>query len=555
MATSEINVNDEEESDEEPEIEVVADEEATAVKKRKRLKVYVVFHGDRASRRLPHSVRVKCPRDGSWESGAEGVAKLTRAFVERYDETHPRTPLAGSEAYLVNDRGVAVAEGDELRLYAPNEGVLHFLLGANPKGAPTVVLQWGYSPTETSDAVAPGPVVSLARKRVASIAAGWLHCCAVLESGKAVAFGSNDFGQLGTGDEKKSKEPVLCALAYEFDDVRLCSVACGSYFTCCLDDKGDLYTWGRYQASNSPTKFADTWVNGYAKRGETGIRGEKVSVVAAGECHTLVYCEATSTLYSWGYNEQWQLGWGQNDSDRQGQQKPRKVVLPAGASHPLRSTSCGGQHSCVVDAKGTLYGWGSNYEGQIGHVVRSCFGAPEAVTSMEHEDCVAVHCGRYATLAITKGGNAFFWGSLAGSANQQSGSAVDKSTKEEKAGDDDAARKEDLAMPNLHHGGGATRMLAGAAKQLVASNVKVGAVGEAHGILQTKGNDLKGWGYNAYGQALGKVDPQTDVIEDARLVALPPDLYSSATSTLLDVAVAGGTTTLLLAPPAQPSAE
>ena len=37
---------------------------------------------------------------------------------------------------------------------------------------------------------------------------------------------------------------------------------------------------------------------------------------------------ASGKLYSWGYNEQWQLGWGQKESYHQGQQKPKEVKKP-----------------------------------------------------------------------------------------------------------------------------------------------------------------------------------------------------------------------------------
>jgi len=479
--------------------------------------------------------------------------------VDRYDAVHPRTPLKGSQYYLANKRGLAIALGDELRLYVDNEGVVHFLLGESPKDTrANAVVQFGYSATSTSDAMAPAPVASLARKRVVSLGCGWLHCCCVLESGKAIAFGSNEFGQLGTGNELKSPEPVLCALDYEYSDVRLTAVSCGSYFTCTLDDKGNLYTWGRYQASNWPTKFAETWVNGTRGKKDTpdkkvGIEGEVVTKVAAGESHTVVYCDLSKTLYSWGYNEQWQLGWGQHDVDKNGQQKPRAIQeLPKNFAFPVKSLSCGGQHSCVVDANGLLFAWGSNYEGQIGHVVRNCFGAPEAVTSCEHENCKLVQCGRYATLAITEDGNAFFWGSLSGSSSPQQNGAPGQEGGDQK----DAPSSDNLpSLVPSSGGGGAQRLLAGAAKQLVGTGIKFGAVGEAHGMLQTRTDDLRGWGYNAYGQALGKVDNNTDVIEDSRPVDLPPDLFHPKQHKLIDLAVAGGTTTLLLSPPAPSPAE
>lgn len=65
----------------------------------------------------------------------------------------------------------------------------------------------------------------------------------------------------------------------------------------------------------------------------------------------------------------------------------------------MTALACGGLHSCVVLADGKMYAWGSNHEGQIGHVLRQAHGEPDTVSSMEHETCVKISCGRYSTLA------------------------------------------------------------------------------------------------------------------------------------------------------------
>lgn len=66
------------ESDDEPELEVLdngghndaaSSRQSCKQRKQRRFKFFVVFHGDRASRRLPHSVRIKCPRDDCWGDG------------------------------------------------------------------------------------------------------------------------------------------------------------------------------------------------------------------------------------------------------------------------------------------------------------------------------------------------------------------------------------------------------------------------------------------------------------------------------------------------------
>jgi len=547
VANSEIQVTDESESDEEePTIEVVEDGSKDTgsgkPRKRRRLKCYLVFHGDRASRRLPHSVRIKCPRDGSWDNGPTGPQLLKETFVKRYGEVHPRTPLQFGATYLVDEFGTVVADDDKLSLYVQQEGVLHVMLGEGVgKEPPNSVIQWGYNPLQSKEIIEPGPMSAIARARVVSIDCGWLHAAVALECGAALAWGSNEFGQLGTGDESKSPEPVLCKIDR---DVRLCKVVCGSYYTLVVDDKGELWSWGRYQASNWPTKFTNTWANGYEKRGDKGIKGEKIVLLAGGESHVACAMES-GKLFSWGYNEQWQLGWGQHETDHQGQQKPREIKISnLSSENPVTALNCGGLHTAVALKNGNVFAWGSNSEGQIGHVLRKCFGEPQEISSMEHEPCVSISCGRYSTLCVTDAHCAYFWGSLTGSANQGAPSSSSNGTEKKP---DDAEAPEFGGEAKLKQGCTVTsRMLAGAAKQLVGTDVTIGAIGEAHGLLLFKNGALDGWGYNAYGQALGYVDKKTDIIEEPKACDLGENYLPSSAAKIIDICTAGGTTTVLV---------
>ena len=109
MTDSEIQAVDDSESDEELTVEVVSDGGGAAKpRKRRRLKCFVVYHGDRATRMLPHSVKVKCPRDGSWETGAAGPRLLRAAFVKRYNEVHPNRPLVFDQTKLLDQFGSTV---------------------------------------------------------------------------------------------------------------------------------------------------------------------------------------------------------------------------------------------------------------------------------------------------------------------------------------------------------------------------------------------------------------------------------------------------------------
>ena len=424
VANQEVQIAEESDSDEEePTIEVVEDGSkgggSLKPRKRRRLKCYLVFHGDRASRRLPHCVRVKCPRDGSWDNGPNGPRLLKETFVKRYAEVHPRVPLEASSTYLVDEFGTPVADDDKLALYVQSEGVLHVMIGScAQKGPGNRVIQWGYNSLQSKEVIEPGPLYSVARARVVSLDCGWLHAAAVLECGQALAWGSNEFGQLGTGDEVKSAEPVACKVDR---DIRLKTVVCGSYYTMALDDKGELWSWGRYQASNWPLKFAETWASRAASdAADVGLppRGD-VLAIAAGDAHAaaLVSCReaavdvgprvVVTACYAWGYDDRLQLG--VDGAKAEGQRKPRRVASLDALPGTLKDVACGGSHTAVLTSKGEVYCWGDNSCGQGGKLNRAPFREPHR---LQVPEAAKLRCGRHATLCVGRDGGAYLLGAL-----------------------------------------------------------------------------------------------------------------------------------------------
>jgi alpha-tubulin suppressor-like RCC1 family protein len=75
-----------------------------------------------------------------------------------------------------------------------------------------------------------------------AVACGWTHTAVVVgKSSEALAWGRNNFGQLGTGvaDGTPHDTPTRVAL-----DVPCVSLCAGSEHTVALDDKGKLWAWG-----------------------------------------------------------------------------------------------------------------------------------------------------------------------------------------------------------------------------------------------------------------------------------------------------------------------
>ena len=249
--------SDDEAAGDEPVVEIVETDARRAApagetaRRARRPRVLIVFDGDKRTSRRPHKVLFTFPRDEA-RRAAVTSSDLVEAFCERYANLPAGpAPLRPEDAHLVDRLGNVVAPGDCLELYC--SAPLKVRLGPAPGKPPAAaVVEWGYKAS-----VVPERRPFFADKRVETLDCGWLHVVAATESGAVFAWGENAFGQLGTGDEAARPEPCRVALPGAIPKVG--AVACGAHFTLAVTADNNLWSWGRYQASNWPTAFAASW--------------------------------------------------------------------------------------------------------------------------------------------------------------------------------------------------------------------------------------------------------------------------------------------------------
>jgi len=136
----------------------------------------------------------------------------------------------------------------------------------------------------------------------------------------------------------------------------------------------------------------------------TAINVPSVLSVACGEFHTIVIC-TEGTLYSWGKNDMGQLGHG----DKKSRHFPAQVM--ALAKKICIKAACGGQHSLVLTDANKLYGWGSNVYGQLGmNVADKLMLTPDIVPSLRRSGSCHVVCGYSHTVALLKNEQLYVWG-------------------------------------------------------------------------------------------------------------------------------------------------
>lgn len=179
-------------------------------------------------------------------------------------------------------------------------------------------------------------------KQYAKIAAGDKHSCAVSQTGDAICWGFNYFGQLGDGSTIQRKSPVKVQSPASLKDIKV-----GESHTCALASSEDVYCWGNNsygQLGNGD--FGDSQVP--VKVNLPGV----ASKIALGANHSCAELKSGG-LYCWGRNHVNQL----NDGTSKDSATPLLLSLAA-TEFPLLSLSAGENHSCAVEKFSRLTCWG-----------------------------------------------------------------------------------------------------------------------------------------------------------------------------------------------------
>ena len=354
----------------------------------------------------------------------------------------------------------------------------------------------------------------LGRHEIHKLALGDEHVLALTAVGLVLAWGRNDSGQLGTGDETSVAWPsVVRALAI----VRCADVACGARCSGAISADGQLWSFGANQPSNRPKALHTSWAN---RSGATAC-GLDCRAVAFGPTHSLLLTRSRAEVWSWGYNEALQLGWADAQNTavlRNGFQKPRYPLPLDVGDATIIGIACGEAHSACLTSSGHVYAWGDNSTGQCGsgallNGAAGAFIATARIVPMPRGDmCVRrLECLGNATLVVTASGRAYTLGGGGRSRGPtdegdegEEGEEAAVGGEDEDGGEETAAAADGTGAGS--EGGGGTPSLSRGLGRLLGAKMLAEGVDEVSGcedhllLLQADGQ-LRGLGYNRYRQA------------------------------------------------------
>jgi alpha-tubulin suppressor-like RCC1 family protein len=182
----------------------------------------------------------------------------------------------------------AVATGNAHACALDDEGRL-YCWGANAAG------QLG----DGSRVERPTPVPTAGALRFAAIAAGGAHSCGVTADGTVHCWGANESGQLGTGDRTPRSTPASTVLPA---GARIAQLALGAAHSCALASSGEAWCWGR----NATGQLGDGTVE--TRPAPVRVReATRLSSLSAAVSHS---CGVTSggQVLCWGSNSDGQIG-------------------------------------------------------------------------------------------------------------------------------------------------------------------------------------------------------------------------------------------------------
>ena len=221
---------------------------------------------------------------------------------------------------------------------------------------------------------------------------------------------------VGLKDSEKSgkltAEPRLIPLPS--NDIKIVDVVAGSRHAAAVDNNGLVYTWG----------YGGSWMSGGGQLGHNNSNSYdkpelikalleydvKAKSVSCGASHTLILTEDNEVL-SFGVGEFGRLGLGSSND----------VLIPTPidtlADLEITQVVASGNHSMVLTSSGSIYSWGKNNMGQLGHSdsyveVHSMEELPRLIESdvLSQFKIKSIAAAKGRSAALTECGQLIIWG-------------------------------------------------------------------------------------------------------------------------------------------------
>lgn len=249
------------------------------------------------------------------------------------------------------------------------------------------------------------------------------HSVLITMDRKALAFGRNQFGQLGQSELKTFEKPTLVS---GLEDVNVIQAACGRNHTLFLTDTGVVYACGDNKSGQCGVGNTQPMV---LKATRLNFAGPPIIRVGCGADFSMIL-DIKGNLYSFGLPEFGQLGHNTegkyfitaNKMSFHFETSPKKIVLYVEKSKEGHVTptddvkivdfACGNNHTVAIDSKNRAFSWGFGGFGRLGHAEQKDEMVPRLIKffDIQNRKVMRVFCGASYSLAIADIGALYMFG-------------------------------------------------------------------------------------------------------------------------------------------------
>ncbi|MFV0484616.1 MAG: RCC1 domain-containing protein [Candidatus Saccharimonadales bacterium] len=238
---------------------------------------------------------------------------------------------------------------------------------------------------------------------------------ALSSSGEIYAWGDNQYGQLGLGDEDGRSTPTKITLpaGVSFESMGTSEGSGGSVFA--VDADGKLYGWGNNDSGQ--LGLGDTTSRTIPTQISVPNNDKIKSVTVSSNWGISTYAiSTTGNVYSFGSNFYQMLGLGDAYAGQDQVTSPVKITTLA--DKEVKKINVGVESVAAILSSGDVYAWGNNSSGQlgIGQNDWSEYGTPTKTLINEPISqliSITDRTHQSTKLALSESGDLYIWGANA----------------------------------------------------------------------------------------------------------------------------------------------